>query len=115
VLRDVGTFDAAAVNEIRQNGTPAAGALGFNPPSLLGAFALAPYLHNGSAATLQEVMSSDKLKKHRVAGLAAGAADPFDDPARVADMVAFLSSIDTTTTPFAITPLPVAVQRAKAP
>jgi YVTN family beta-propeller protein len=104
VLRDVGTFDIAAVNEIRDNGTPAAGALGFNPPSLLGAFALAPYLHNGSAATLQDVMA---LKKHRVAGLAVGAADPFNDAAKVADMAAFLASIDTTTKPFDITPPPV--------
>jgi YVTN family beta-propeller protein len=107
VLRDVGTFDAAAVNEIRQNGTPAAGALGFNPPSLLGAFALAPYLHNGSAPTLQDVMA---LKKHRIAGLAAGAADPFTDAAQVADMVAFLASIDTTTKPFDIAPPPVAAR-----
>jgi YVTN family beta-propeller protein len=99
VLRDVGTFIATAPNELKANGTTAAGALGFNPPSLLGAFALAPYLHNGSAATLAEVM---KLKKHRTAGLAAGAPDPFDDPARLADIVQFLQSIDTSTAPFDI-------------
>jgi YVTN family beta-propeller protein len=101
VLRDVGTFFATAPNELKANGTTAAGALGFNPPSLLGTFALAPYLHNGSAPTLVEVM---KLKKHRTSGLPAGAADPFDDPARLADIVQFLQSIDTSTVPFDIPP-----------
>ena len=99
VLRDVGTFNAADANEVKQNGTAGAGALGFNPPSLLGTFGLAPYLHNGSAQTLGDVMA---LKKHRVSGLAAGAADPFDDAAKRADIVRFLESIDVTTTPFPI-------------
>lgn len=99
VLRDVGTFDASAANEVKQNGTAAAGALGFNPPSLLGAFALAPYLHNGSAFTLEDVM---KLEQHRSAGLPVGAPDPFVDAAKLADMVAFLASIDATTEPFDI-------------
>jgi YVTN family beta-propeller protein len=101
VLADVGTFDAAAANELKQNGTAGAGALGFNPPSLLGAFALAPYLHNGSAQTLDDVM---KLKPHRTAGLPAAAADPFEDPAKRADMVKFLESIDASTPPFALPP-----------
>src|SRR5262249_42638306 len=99
VLRDVGTFIATAPNELKANGTPAAGALGFNPPSLLGTFALAPYLHNGSAATLEGVM---KLKKHRTAGLPAGAPDAFDDASKLADMVQFLQSIDASTVPFDI-------------
>jgi YVTN family beta-propeller protein len=99
VLRPVGTFDATAANEVKQNGTPAAGALGFNPPSLLGAFNLGPFLHNGSAFTLEEVMA---LKPHRTAGLAAGAADPFDDKGNFEDIVTFLKSIDATTAPFAI-------------
>jgi hypothetical protein len=43
-----------------------------------------------------------KLKKHRTAALAAGAPDPFDDPAKLADMVQFLQSIDTSTPPFDI-------------
>ena len=103
VLRDVGTFNALATNEVKQNGTAGAGALGFNPPSLLGAFALAPYLHNGSAQSLDEVMA---LKTHRISGLAAGAADPFDDPAKRADIVQFLKSIDTTTPSFDIPAAP---------
>ncbi len=99
VLRSVGTFNAADRNQIKQNGTVAAGALGFNPPSLLGAAALAPYLHNGSAQTLDDVM---KLVPHRTAGLAAGAPDPFIDAAKRADIVKFVESIDATTPPFAI-------------
>lgn len=100
VLRDVGTFVAGAPNEIKQNGTTAAGALGYNPPSLLGTFNLGPYLHNGSAFTLEEVMA---LKAHRTAGLPLGAPDPFDDPKSVADVVTFLKSIDVTTAPFEVT------------
>ena len=104
VLRNVGTFNAADRNQIKQNGSAAAGALGYNPPSLLGAAALAPYLHNGSAQTLNDVM---KLLPHRVAGLAAGAADPFTDAAKRADIVKFVESIDASTAPFAITPFAV--------
>jgi cytochrome c peroxidase len=99
VLRDVGTFNASDANELKQNGTAGAGALGFNPPSLLGAFGLAPFLHNGSAQTLADVMA---LKKHRTSGLLLGAPDPFDDAAKRADIVKFLESIDATTVPFSI-------------
>jgi YVTN family beta-propeller protein len=99
VLREVGTFNAADANEVKQNGTPGAGALGFNPPSLLGAFGLAPYLHNGSAQTLADVMA---LKKHRTSGLLLGAPDPFDDAAKRADIVMFLESVDASTVPFPI-------------
>jgi large repetitive protein len=99
VLRDVGTFNALAANEVKQNGTPGAGALGFNPPSLLGAFALAPYLHNGSAQSLEDVMA---LKPHRVSGLTLGAPDPLDDASKLADLLQFLKSIDGSTTPFPI-------------
>ena len=103
VLRDVGTFNATDANELKQNGTAGAGALGFNPPSLLGTFALAPYLHNGSAQTLADAMA---LKKHRTAGLPLGAADPFDDAAKRADIVSLIESIDTTTLPFDLPVLP---------
>lgn len=103
VLRDVGTFRATDRNEIKQNGTAAAGALGFNPPSLLGVAGLAPYLHNGSAQTLEDVM---KLKSHRTSGLAPGATDPINDATKLADLLRFLESIDAGTTPFPITTLP---------
>lgn len=99
ILRDVGTFDATRPNEVKQNGTTAAGALGYNPPSLLGAFALGPYLHNGAAPTIADVM---KLKPHRTRGLLLGQPDPFENAANLADIVAFVESIDTTTAPFDI-------------
>ena len=65
-----------------ENGTPSRGADGFNPPSLLGAHALAPYLRNGSAATLDQVMS---LVPHRSAGT--GGVDGLTDPQDRADLV----------------------------
>lgn len=98
-LRDLGTFIATAPNELKQNGTIAAGAFGLDPPSLPGVAGLAPYLDNGSAQTLEDLMS---LKQHRTAGLAAGAAYPFDNPANLADIVKFLEVIDTGTQPFPI-------------
>ena len=97
VLRDVGTFAIASPNEIKANGTPGAGALGFNPPSLLGAFALAPYLHNGSAQTLDEVMA---LVPHRSSGT--GGADQLGSVDDRNALVAFLKSIDPSTPAFAI-------------
>jgi YVTN family beta-propeller protein len=106
LLKKVGTFDPTAVNEIRENGTPSRGADGFNPPSLLGAHALAPYLRNGSAATLDQVMS---LVPHRSAGT--GGVDGLTDPQDRADLVSFLQSIDASTRPFDI-PGPVAVDLA---
>jgi YVTN family beta-propeller protein len=70
---------------------------GFNVPSLLGAFNLPPYLHNGACETLACVVSD---KNHRTANgtlpdrLANGA-----DQARV---VKFLETIDNDTEPFAV-------------
>lgn len=57
-LRDVGTFDPAAINEIRQNGAAPLGAAGYNAPSLLGSFALGPLLHNGSALSFEDVLAN---------------------------------------------------------
>jgi cytochrome c peroxidase len=97
-LKDVGTFNAAAANEVRQNSTDvkvvALGKFGCNPPSLLGAFALAPYLHNGSALSLEEVM---ELVSHRTSGI--DKLSNIDDRKAV---VEFLKSIDATTEPFSI-------------
>jgi YVTN family beta-propeller protein len=96
-LRQVGTFDPSAANEVRIAGTPPAivtanGALGFNPPSLLSVFAGAPYLHSGAAETLEDVLDN---VTHRAAGL--GGKDVLTDPGDRADLVAFLKSIDETT------------------
>ncbi|MDD5578991.1 MAG: beta-propeller fold lactonase family protein [Methylobacter sp.] len=54
-LENIGTFNAVNPIEIRQNGAAPLGALGFNVPSLLGANVNAPYFHNGSAQTLEQV------------------------------------------------------------
>lgn len=96
-LRDVGTFDPAAINEIRQNGAPSLGAAGYNAPSLLGSFALGPLLHNGSALSFEDVLAN---AAHRRAGQLSGTPDPLNDPANRERLVAFLKSIDESTKPF---------------
>ena len=99
-LKKVGTFDATVANEIRANGAAALGADGFNPPSLLGAFALGPYLHNGSVQTLAEILEN---VAHRSAGT--GGADLLARPRDRQRLAAFLASIDASTTPFPVTAL----------
>jgi hypothetical protein len=98
VVRAVGTFDAASPLEKKADGTRAQGALGFNVPSLLGVAASAPYLHHGGAATLEELFAPPFLE-HARSGNQAFA----PDAAQVADLVAFLRSIDATTVPFPVT------------
>ena len=97
VLRDVGTFDAQDPLERKSDGARAQGALGFNPPSLLGLATSAPYLHHGAARTLEDLFTP-RFEKHALAGNAAFA----PDQAQVADLIAFLESIDEHTVPFAI-------------
>ncbi|MBX3604424.1 MAG: beta-propeller fold lactonase family protein [Piscinibacter sp.] len=94
-LTDVGTFIATQPNEIRANGQPALGVKGFVPPSLLGVGALAPYLHDGSALTLDAVLGN---VTHRSAGTAG--VDTLVDAAGRTDLVNFLRSIDASTVPF---------------
>jgi cytochrome c peroxidase len=77
-LRDVGT----------RNPLDALGADGFDVPTLLGLHATAPYLHDGSAATVEEVLQNPA---HTQVTL---------DPRQVAELAAFLRSIDDTTEPF---------------
>lgn len=96
-LRDVGTFDPMAINEIRQNGAPPLGAAGYNAPSLLGSFALGPLLHNGSALSFEDVLAN---AAHRRAGQLSGTPDPLNDAANRERLVAFLKSIDESTKPF---------------
>ncbi|MBI1764420.1 MAG: hypothetical protein HYR56_23585 [Acidobacteria bacterium] len=96
-LRQVGTFNAANVNEIRQNGAAPLGADGYAPPSLLGAWALGPLLHNGSAVTIDDILTNTT---HRRAGLNPFQADPLNDAANRAALLKFLKSIDAATTPF---------------
>jgi YVTN family beta-propeller protein len=94
-LTDVGTFDASRSNEIRAGGARALGIRGYVPASLLGVDAFAPYLHDGSAATLDDVLAN---ATHRSAGTAG--IDTLASATARADLVTFLRSIDATTAQF---------------
>jgi hypothetical protein len=99
LLRNVGTFDPNAINEVRDNvSAPPLGAAGFVPPSLLGAHGLAPYLHNGSAQTFEDLL---QLVAHRSAGT--GGVDLLTSATDRRDLAAFLASIDSRTEPFRLT------------
>ncbi|MGH8645706.1 MAG: hypothetical protein ACREX4_15095 [Gammaproteobacteria bacterium] len=89
-LEDIGTFFAANAIEIRQNGAPSLGVLGFNVPSLLGVGNSAPYFHNGAAQTLEDVFAQHNLPG---GGTIAGTLDDGQEAA----LLAFLKSIDGTT------------------
>jgi hypothetical protein len=91
-LESVGTFDPADPAEIRGQGLAgqlALGQLGFNVPSLLGLRTSAPYLHDGSAPTLDALFA-----RHRL-GVATIAEDFTAD--ELEDLKAFLDSIDAST------------------
>jgi YVTN family beta-propeller protein len=96
-LRKVGTFGAAGgAAEVRQNGQPAQGPNGFNPPSLIGMSLGAPYLHNGAAPTLDALLTG--FEEHTQAG------NPNFTPNadQRSDLIAFILSIDATTPTFPI-------------
>jgi len=98
-LRTVGTFDSKAFNEVRQNGLAPLGAAGFAPASLLSLFAYSQtFLHNGAAATLDEVLQN---VTHRSAGTSG--VDILSNPADRAKIVKFLLTIDEATP---VIPLP---------
>ncbi|PYV13244.1 MAG: hypothetical protein DMG07_15080 [Acidobacteria bacterium] len=98
----MGTFDASNFNEVKAQGTAqtaidvvANGTLGFNVPSLISVFAGAPYLHDGSAPTLEDVLEN---VTHRSAGT--GGVDTLSHRDRRKEIVEFLKSIDIQTPPF---------------
>ena len=94
-LRNVGTFDAAAFNEVRQNAGAPLGADGFAPASLLSVFAFPQtFFHNGAAASLNEVLLN---VTHRSAGTSG--VDTLSNATDRARIVAFLLSIDDATLP----------------
>jgi len=103
-VRVVGTFDADGpashgAEELRQNGGNAQGVDGFNVPSLLGIGLGAPYLHNGAAASLEELLDpSGDFVAHLQAGNQVFA--PTDTQIR--DLVAFLRTIDDDTPTFTL-------------
>ena len=95
-LDDVGTFDAGNPLELRgaggKIGQAALGGAGFNAPSLLGVAHNAPYFHDGSAATLDDVFARHQLGGSTIASLLnAGEQD---------SLKAFLASIDGRTDHF---------------
>jgi mono/diheme cytochrome c family protein len=94
-LLKVGTFDAAAFNEVRANGAAPLGADGFVPPSLLSLFAFPQtFLHNGAASSLDDVMQN---VTHRSAGTSG--VDTLSNASDRAAVVQFLRSIDAATPP----------------
>jgi hypothetical protein len=80
VLRDVGTLNPRDVR----------GHTGFDPPSLLGVRLTAPYFHDGSMPTLADLLASGHPTPT--------ATDPPNET-DLADLVAFLRTIDATTPP----------------
>jgi hypothetical protein len=95
-LTNVGTFNPDDSNEVRANAKPPLGADGFVPPSLLGVFFSPPFFHNGSANTLDDVLS-DRFIQHRSAGT--GGIDSLSNPEDRRKLVKFLLSIDASTEP----------------
>jgi hypothetical protein len=107
VTRIVGTFDAdgpqgRGAAEVRQNGTAAQGPSGFNVPSLLGVGRGAPFLHNGAADSLEELLDpAGDFVTHLQAGN-----QTFSPSAQeLADLIAFVNTIDDSTETFPIDPL----------
>jgi YVTN family beta-propeller protein len=84
VLHDVGTISAAS-------GSRAMGSLfGFDTPTLLGVWETAPYLHDGSAPTLRDVLTTKNPDgSHGFVGALS--------PLEVDDLVAYLLQIDSGT------------------
>lgn len=106
VLRNVGTFGDPALEKKADMTSIAQGQKGYNPPSLLGLVFGAPYLHDGSAETLEDLFSEKYAAHHQAnsPGFLAGVdTDPVAQQARE-ELIAFLKSIDTTTVPFEIPP-----------
>lgn len=99
-LRNVGTFNPQAFNEVRQNGTPAIGADGFAPPSLLSLFAFPQtFFHSGAADSLDAVMQNTV---HRSA--ATPGTDTLQEAGKRSQLIKFLLSIDASTQPIAPSP-----------
>jgi YVTN family beta-propeller protein len=102
MLDNVGTFSLASPIEIRgaaavagqttQGFTPF-GALGFNTPSLLGVSYSAPYFHDGSANTLEEVAARHTLPGGTIASVLTAQ--------ELTELLTFVRSIDDETPVFA--------------
>lgn len=104
--RNVGTFgnrlSAATTDvlELRPAGgqlVRAQGRAGYNVPSLYGLSLGAPYLHHGQSPTLEDLLTNPSWEFHTTAG-SANFALVLAQPGKLADLVAYLLSIDATTT-----------------
>jgi DNA-binding beta-propeller fold protein YncE len=105
VLRDVGTFVATEETAAVVNGVAgrAKGAAGFNPPSLIGAWAFPPFFHNGSSGTLAQALvrhakATESPQRKVIADRT------LRNPAAMANLELFVRTIDDRTP--ARTPLP---------
>jgi hypothetical protein len=96
------------VREVRADmNTNAQGATGFNPPALVGMMVGAPYLHAGNARTLEEAFSNTFAAHHQ--SLAANfLVDGAGRNEQLRQIVAFVLSIDDSTTAIDVPRLPVA-------
>jgi hypothetical protein len=93
-LRNVGTFDPAFFNEVRQNAAAPLGADGFAPGSLLSLFAFPKtFFHNGAVDSVDAVLAN---VTHRSAGTAG--VDTLTNAADRAKLARFVESIDAGTT-----------------
>jgi len=106
VLRQVGTYDVNDPIEKKADGTRSQGTNGFNPPSLLGLHTSAPYFHNGSAPTLTDVFLPKFARHHQSlsANFLINGGTTAQEQAQIADLVAFLNSIDETTAAIPVGP-----------
>jgi DNA-binding beta-propeller fold protein YncE len=102
MLDNVGTFSLASPIEIRgaaavagqtTQGFAPFGGLGFNTPSLLGVSYSAPYLHDGSATTLEQVAARHALPGGTIASTLSAQ--------ELAELLTFVRSIDDETPVFA--------------
>ncbi len=94
-VRNVGTFDSKAANEVRATAAAPLGADGFNPPSLLSLFAFPQtFFHGGAANSLDAVLQN---VPHRTAG--SGGTDYLLDNNARQQLIKFLLSIDGSTQP----------------
>jgi hypothetical protein len=114
-IRPVGTFNVAepgaGIAELRADmktvaqgdGNPAGEGRGYNPPSLLGMAAGAPYLHGGNARTLEGLFSRTFQEHYRALSpnFLAESDEKYVD-AQIHDLIQYLLSIDEETPPLAI-------------
>jgi YVTN family beta-propeller protein len=106
VLRNVGTYNVADAIERKADGTAAQGGKGFNPPALTSVATGAPYFHHGRARTLEEIFTPQYATHYQAASanFLAGGGTSMAERQQISDLIAFLKSIDESTTPVPLEP-----------